>query len=187
MTTVNAEPDVKQWAEWALDNEVSPTITGFVRWRPELLMAKDIPGEGAFPSPRSWEAVSHILSLALPANIERELILRTVGEGATIEFHAYLRTSRELPHHSVHFVQSDEGSAAEVAAEDCYALVTMLGQHTREFHKSAMKYVNRMPKEFALLYITDIWRGDQYNIRKDADVGEWIGENRKLFETEVAA
>lgn len=97
MTTLNAEPDVKQWAEWAMDNNVSPTVTAFVRWRPELLMAKEIPGEGAFPSPRSWEAVSNILALQMNANVEREMILGTIGEGPSIEFGSYLRTSRELP------------------------------------------------------------------------------------------
>lgn len=186
MTLVNAEADVKQWSEWAMDHGIAPTITAFARWRPELLMAKEIPGEGAFPSPRSWEAVSHILALALPANIEREMILGTIGEGATIEFHAYLRTSRELP--AIQTILSNQTKAAlPKSPPELYALVTMLGQHTRESGKSAMKYVNRMPKEFALLYITDIRRGDQYNIRKDTDVGAWIGENRKLFETEAAA
>ena len=185
MTIINAEPDVKQWAEWALDNELSPTITAFVRWRPELLMAKDIPGEGAFPSPRSWEAVSHILALALPANIEREMILGTIGEGATIEFHAYLRTSRELP--TIQSILSEQTKAAvPKSPPELYALVTMLGQHTRESGKSAMKYVNRMPKEFALLYITDVRRGGHYEIRKDKDIGDWITANRKLFETEAA-
>ena len=30
-------------------------------------------------------------------SIEREMILGTIGEGASIEFGAYLRTARELP------------------------------------------------------------------------------------------
>jgi hypothetical protein len=73
------------------------TVVAFLRWRPELLISKEIPGEGAFPSPRSWEATSNILGLQMSAAIEREMILGAIGEGATIEFDAYLRTARDLP------------------------------------------------------------------------------------------
>ena len=45
-----------------------------------------------------------------------------------------------------------------------------------------MRYVTRMPAEFALLYVMDIRRGG-YDIRKDEHVGKWIGEHSKLFET----
>ena len=186
MTVLNAEPDVRQWTEWAMDNNIAPTITAFARWRPELLMAKEIPGEGAFPSPRSWEAVSNILALALPANIEREMILGTIGEGATIEFHAYLRTSRELP--AIQSILSDQTKAqVPKSPAQLYALVTMLAQHTRETGKSAMNYITRMPKEFALLYVMDVRRGGHYDIRADKAIGKWVGENSKLFEMEAAA
>ena len=72
---INCEPDIRQWCEWAMDNRIAPTVTGFLRWRPELLISKEIPGEGAFPSPRSWEATSHILGLQMSPAIEREMIL----------------------------------------------------------------------------------------------------------------
>jgi len=186
MVIINCEPDVKQWCEWAMDNKISPIITGFVRWRPELLMAKEIPGEGAFPSPRSWEAVSNILALQASSNIEREMIHGTIGEGAATEFEAYLRTSRELP--AIESILRDQ-TKVNVPKEPSvlYALTTSLAQYTREHKKSAMKYVARMPAEFALLYVLDVRRGGQYNIREDKEIGKWISEHPKLFETEAAA
>lgn len=186
MVILNAEPDIKQWAEWAMDNDIVPTITAFARWRPELLMAKEIPGEGAFPSPRSWEAVSNILALGLPANIEREMIQGTIGEGATIEFSAYLKTARELPAIEA-IIDSPMRSAVPKSPAQLYALTTSLAQYTRERKKSAMKYVARMPAEFALLYVSDVRRDGHYDIRKDAEIGKWISEHAKLFEMEVAA
>ena len=51
LVILNVEADVAQWAQWAMNNQISPVVTGFARWRPELLMAKDIPAEGGFPSP----------------------------------------------------------------------------------------------------------------------------------------
>jgi len=186
LAILNAEPDVKQWTEWAMDNNVSPIITAFARWRPELLMSKEIPGEGAFPSPRSWEAVSDILALNFNANIEREMILGRIGEGASIEFGAYLRTSRELP--AIESILAEQGKAqVPKSPAQLYALVTSLAQYTRERKESAMKYVSRMPAEFALLYVMDVRRDGHYDIRKDKEIGKWITEHSNLFATEVTA
>ena len=186
LVTINCEPDVKQWADWAMTNDISPTIVGFLRWRPELLIAKEIPNEGAFPSPRSWEATSNIVGLGMAATIEREMIHGAIGEAATIEFDAYLRTARELP-----TIESILGAPTKAAVPkspaQLYALATTLAQYTREHKKSAMRFVSRMPAEFALLYITDIRRGNYYDIRKDEAVGKWISEHTKLFETGMAA
>jgi dynein-related subfamily AAA family protein len=186
MTILNAECDVKQWADWAMDNNVSPTITAFARWRPELLMAKEIPGEGAFPSPRSWEAVSNILALQLNTNIEREMIMGTIGEPTAVEFDSYLRTSRELPVLES-IIDSPMKSDLPKSPSLLYALATSLAMYTREHRKSAMKYVARMPAEFALLYVSDVRRGGQYDIRADKEIGKWIGEHSQLFATEMAA
>jgi hypothetical protein len=186
LTIINAEPDVKQWAEWAIDNSISAVITAFLRWRPELLMAKEIPGDGGFPSPRSWEAVSSILSLQMSAAVEREMILGTIGEGASIEFGAYLRTARELP--AIEGIIHEQArTPVPKSPAQLYALATSLAQYTREHQKSAMKYVSRMPAEFALLYVMDVRRGGHYDIRGDKEIGKWIGEHHKLFDMEMAA
>ena len=38
LVVINAEPNVTQWAEWAMDNNINSIVTGFLRWRPELLI-----------------------------------------------------------------------------------------------------------------------------------------------------
>ncbi len=186
LVVINAEPNVTQWAEWAMDNNINSIVTGFLRWRPELLIAKEIPGEGAFPSPRSWEATSSILGLQMGVAIEKEMILGAIGEGAAIEFDAYLRTARELPAIEA-ILDSQAKAAVPKSPAQLYALATSLSQYTREHKKSAMKYVSRMPSEFALLYVMDVRRGGNYDIRADKDIGKWIQEHHKLFETEMAA
>ena len=186
LVTINCEPDVQQWAQWALDNGINPTVVGFLRWRPELLISKEIPGEGAFPSPRSWEATSNILALQMGAAIEREMIHGAIGEGATTEFHAYLRTARELPIIE-DILAAPTKAQVPKSPSQLYALTTSLAQYTREHKKSAMRYVTRMPEEFGLLYILDVRRGGHYDIRKDEHIGKWISEHGNLFEAAVAA
>ena len=185
LVMINCEPDVTQWAEWAMDNNISSTVVGFLRWRPELLISKEIPGEGAFPSPRSWEATSNILGLQMGAAIEREMILGAIGEGATIEFDAYLKAARDLPNIEA-ILDAPTKAAVPKSPAQLYALATSLAQYTREHKKSAMKYVSRMPAEFALLYVMDVRRGG-YDIRADKEIGKWVQEHMKLFETGMGA
>jgi len=185
LVTINCEPDVAQWAEWAMDNSISPFVVGFLRWRPELLIAKEIPGEGAFPSPRSWEATSNILALQMGNAIEREMVLGAIGEGATIEFDAYLRAARDLPNIEAILAAPSKAAVPKSPAQ-LYALSTSLAQYTREHGKSAMTYIARMPAEFALLYVLDVRRCG-YDIRSDKQIGKWIQEHSTLFQTGVAA
>jgi hypothetical protein len=185
LVTIQFETDVTQWAEWAMDNGIANEVIGFLRWRPELLTAKEIPGEGAFPSPRSWEATSNILRQGFGGAIEKELILGTIGEGATIEFDAYLRTARDLPNIEAILAAPSKAVLPKEPAK-LYALATSLAQYTRETGKSAMTYINRMPAEFALLYVMDVRRGG-YDIRADKQIGKWIAEHQQLFATGAAA
>ena len=185
LVSINAEPDMMQWREWAMRNGINPVVVGFLKWRPELLIAKEIPGEGAFPSPRSWEATSNVLALGMGNAIEREMISGAIGEPATIEFDAYLRTARELPNIESILKDPTKSSLPKSPAQ-LYALATSLAMYTREHGKSAMRYITRMPAEFALLYVMDCRRGG-YDIRSDKHIGEWIGEHAKLFETGAAA
>jgi AAA domain (dynein-related subfamily) len=184
MTIINAEPEIKQWADWAIDNAISPIVVAFLRWRPELLMAKTIPGEGGFPSPRSWEAVSTILALQMPESVERELIIGSIGEGASTEFEAYLRTARELPTLEA-IMRSQTAANVPTSPAQLYALATSLAHYTREHKASAMRYVARMPAEFTLLYVLDVRRGGHYDIRKAKDISKWIAEHSKLSEIEA--
>jgi hypothetical protein len=183
---INAESDAQQWREWAMDHGINSVIAAFIKWRPELLIAKEIPGEGAFPSPRSWEATSNILALNLGQSIEREMILGAIGEGAAIEFEAYLRTARELP--ALEAIIADPVKT-RVPKEPSllFALVTALAMYTREHGKSAMRFVERMSAEYAALYVMDVRRGGQYDIRKDDHIRKWIGEHPKLFAVDEAA
>ena len=182
MTLVNLEPDAKQWCQWAMDNNLNSVVIAFMRFRSELLTAKEMPSEGAFPSPRAWESVSGLLSLSVHAGIERELISGTVGEGATTEFMAFLRTSRELPSIEAILANPKKADVPKSPAV-LYALATALASYTRSNEIGAMEYVSRMPAEFALLYVTDV--RDKYDISQDPHVRKWVSEHVKLFERET--
>ena len=93
--------DVEDWLAWGAANGIVSEALFFVAYRPDLLHCFDPQStERAFPCPRSWEAVSNIVKHrnGLDPATERALFRGTVGEAAAVEFSAFLKVWRELPH-----------------------------------------------------------------------------------------
>ena len=93
--------DHDDWCAWAASNGIAPEVLFFIQMRPDLLHDFDPrSSEKAFASPRSWEFVSNIVNRrsGLDPSIERALYRGTVGEAAAVDFTAFLKIWRELPH-----------------------------------------------------------------------------------------
>lgn len=175
---IHLEEDAEQWAKFATDRGIRPEVVAFIRWRPELLASKEIPAEGSYTSPRSWESASRVLSLNLPIQLEREMLTGTIGDSATTEFTGFLRTVRDLP--SIQRVMANQAKEAIPTSTSLqYALVSNLAYHTNRTQESAMEYIARMPAEFAMLYIRDI--RDHYDISTDKQVRQWIATHKSIF------
>jgi hypothetical protein len=178
MVMVDIETSVPAVVHYLMEHGGNPLIAGFLRWRPELLIAREIPAEGAFPSPRAYEACSHIMQLSVSAQTESELIRGAIGQGAAIELCAYLRTARELP--QIQQIEADQDKVdVPTSPSLLYALITSLAHYTRQTGKSFMRFVARCPAEFALLYVRDV--RDKFDLRSDPDVRTWIGAHKRLF------
>ena len=93
--------DVDDWLKWGAANGIAPEVLFFIQYEPDLLHRFDPQSkEHAFPTPRSWEFASNIVKRrnGLDAQVERSLFRGTVGEAAAVEFTAFLKVWRELPH-----------------------------------------------------------------------------------------
>ena len=93
--------DQEDWCAWAAANGIVPEVLFFIQMRPELLHDFNPQSkEHAFPCPRTWEFVSKIVARrnGLDPSVERALFRGTVGEAAAVEFSAFLKVWRELPH-----------------------------------------------------------------------------------------
>ncbi len=96
--------DAADWCEWGAANGIAPEVMFFITYRPDLLHQFDPQSrERAFPCPRSWEFASNIVKLIKNHNglrpaVELALFRGTVGEAAAVEFSAFLKVWRELPH-----------------------------------------------------------------------------------------
>lgn len=178
LTMVNVELNPLHWAAWAAKAGVSPLIVGFIRHMPQELSVRDVPADGAFPSPRAWHRASEDLGLAVSPEIEREVLVGNVGEAAAVKALAYFEQARNLPAIESIYAAPDKAPVPKDPSL-AYALTAALAQYTMVNGRGIMEYVARLPAEFGVLYIRDI--RDRYDITVDPDVRAFVGKHKKLF------
>jgi hypothetical protein len=148
--------DLADWTTWALANKIETPVIAFLRFRPALLHSFDPKSsEKAFPSPRSWEFVSKILSINPSKEIEYELYKGAIGEGAAAEFTGFIRIFRNLPNPDAILMNP----ATAPVPDDPATLYALCGSLARKasvntFDRLA-EYFGRLPVEFSVMAVRD--------------------------------
>jgi hypothetical protein len=91
--------DMSSWRRWAVAQAVHDKVIAYLTWRPDRLMNFDPANDAlAFPTPRSWEMVSRLLSgVSGQAETVYPLLCGCLGAGAAAEFLAFDRLYAKLP------------------------------------------------------------------------------------------
>ena len=93
------ETNLDSWADWygAQPNH-APIISSFLRYRPNLhsKLPKDADRLGAFPTPRSWAKLGEVYDIANRLGYARDAAVGEVGEGAAVEFMAFVNVRSQL-------------------------------------------------------------------------------------------
>ena len=142
--------DARDWCAWGAANGIAPEVLFFIELEPELLHDfQPQSKEHAFPSPRSWEFASNIVKNrnGLDPEVERALFRGTVGEAAAVQFTAFLKVWRELPHPRA--VIADPGNAdipenASTLMALCGSLYRMASDVTLD---AIVTYATRLRRE----------------------------------------
>ena len=142
--------DAPDWCAWAAANGIAPEVLFFIEYEPELLHQFDPQSrEAAFACPRTWEFVSNVVNQRanLDPGVERALFRGAVGEAAAVEFSAFLKVCRELPHPRA--VLNDPGNAdipknASALMALCGALYKLASDLTLD---AIVTYATRLRRE----------------------------------------
>ena len=160
------EPDLDDWSKWAVKAQVRPEIIAFLRFKPELLHTADATSDAnAWPTPRSWEMASRVLTgvaqrrktslLTGTSEFEAQLLDGTVGQAAASELVAFLRLFRELP--SIDEILLNPATAPvpdEPSAQ--IAIATALGRVLTDSSVGrGIAYLDRMPAEMRVMAMRD--------------------------------
>jgi hypothetical protein len=160
------EPDFEDWCQWAIKAGIRPEIIAFLRFKPALLHNADPKSDvNAWPTPRSWEMASNVLSgfarrqnsgfLSGTTEIEAQLLEGTIGEAATTELVAFLRLFRQLPSIQEILLNPDSAPVPDEPSAQV-AISTGLGRVLTDHSiPKGIRYLDRMPTEMRVLAMRD--------------------------------
>ncbi len=192
------DPNLIDWSDWAMKNRIVPDVIAFNNWKvdsfaPAFNMQKN---ENAFPSPRTWEFVSRLMSkndqgmnfYKQDADYIRELITGCVGTGAASEFMSFVRLRDELPDVD-EILAGKFPSKIPEKADVCYSLVTTLAVRATEFpdakrvqvYGTMINYLNKLSAEYQALCLRLVGGKDSDTLRQAPEWKKWIQKNQKIF------
>ena len=147
------DPD---WTNWALENEIDPTIISFLNWRKDYLYKPSTTGkENAFPSPRTWMTANRISKNAKDQKdnyMWKILMASAIGEGVATEFMAFVALQQNFD--LKRFFANPEGYPFPQKVDERYAMMAALAAHTKEQPKTlddVLRFSFRIPPEYGLV------------------------------------
>ena len=155
--------DAEDWLAWGAANGIAPEVLFYIQMRPDLLHAFDPQAkEKAFCCPRTWEIVSNVVNERgnLDPTVERAVFRGTVGEAAAVEFSAFLKVWRELPHPRAVIDDPDNAMVPDNAS----ALIALCGSLYRMADDitlgSIVTYAQRLRREVGEFLVGSCIRRD---------------------------
>lgn len=154
---IEMECSQEDWDAWAAQNDISDITRAFIRFRPALIHNMEARKTGmAFPTPRSWAFADDIVKQRLGVTEELELLKGTVGEGAAVEYLAFMKTARELPSSSEILLSPDTAPVPTSPAAK-HAVVVMLERRAEPKNfKQCMIYIQRLDVEYQTAFMHGI-------------------------------
>ena len=150
------EPDVDDWREWAIRRRIDPMVVALIGLRPELLWQEQ--GEGAaYPTPRSWEMVSDVLTSFGGIKACSDVLPGIVGQAAAIEFAAHAKKAvsekklREV-------LENPDRAELPSSLDGIYLLTSWLAwqAHEERVSQASARLLSRLPPEFGVVLARDM-------------------------------
>lgn len=178
-THINIEVDYGDWQVWALRNKLNAMVIAFLAFRPAMLHNFNA-AEKAFPSPRSWEFVSRIVSNGVDDDTMLETVAGTVGEAAAKEFVGFVRVFRDLPEYE-DIVKHPGSVDVPNNAATLYALSTMLATRVQRAEmKAVFKYVERLPEDFQILAVRTLTTNNKDLVETSTYI-QWAADHKDVL------
>jgi len=165
-------PNVEQWTDWAIDNEVDPRIITYINQRPGQLhkFNPDL-GSKAFPTPRSVAmAATEIEGIESEKyNKIQKLAATAVGPGWASEFTSWLKLREEI---DINYIIENPTTADIPSRADlCYSIVSGVAERWdvmghKETIKVAAQLSNRLQPEYGALLLRMLKKKDKKKFMK---------------------
>ncbi len=180
--------DYEAWRSWAVDNRVSDKVIAYLAFDNSRLCVQPDSSDIAFPTPRSWVAVSSLLRATgkQPAELQR-FIAANVGNDVAVEFVAFckgyahmppvkdivLGRCRDLP--KTHDIMFCTVSSIVAFVRDNIDSLTV------DMLENICSYASRLPKDFCMSLMRDLQSvsGLDRKLMRCRQFGQWLEKNAK--------
>lgn len=180
MCDINVATTLEDFTNYAITKDIHPAILAFLQDRPDMLHKFEGGNEiKAFPSPRSWFAVSDVLDLDIPLLDRIELIRGDVGEEAGMMFETHMRVWESMP-------RIDDilaGKTVEVPKELNVLYCVAMGLATRLDATNmdrAWGFLSQMSGDIQTLAVKLAYKRDR-GIANCAAFTHWAANNAEAF------
>lgn len=198
------KPDHIQWIEWGINNDIDPSILGWVRDNPQLFQSFDEvqnPDENpyifhprsqrtSFVTPRSLEKASHLLRkrhLLDDVTITAGL-MGTLGDRAAMDLMAFVKLADQLPTLESIKTKPDTAKVPEGAAATCMVVYRTLSAMGADWVDNWMTYLDRLPAEAQGMFANGV-RARGYSkqglVMTNQKFTQWALKNSHLFAADV--
>ena len=119
--------DQTSWLNWARLNNIHPSVTGFLSFKPTMLFNMDNENlERGWPSPRSWERVSEMCHICKNDKLLRKMVFGLVGNRAGVEFMAFYKLNAKFANILDIMRNPDAKIVIPEQADQTYAMVSAM-------------------------------------------------------------
>lgn len=181
---IDMEVNVADWRQWAMAFGIDAQIVAYITFKNDALMRFDPTlNEKSFATPRSWEAVHHILKSSLPHNLLLEAIGGAIGASNAIDFLGFCKVIHLLPDIEEILRGNCTNYPSDISA--LYALSstlveTILKLPNEEHINHLLNYTLGLQSEFAVMIVQDLQR---QGITMDhlKSYGDWVNKYAYLL------
>ena len=193
------KPDADEWIEWAISNDIDPTIIAWVKQFPHALASytdgsqAENPyifnptraGMGAVVTPRSLEKASFIAKQRgeLGDALTISLLTGTIGESAARDMQAFFTVVDKLPTWDAIINDPKSAKLPEDTVAKCILVYSGISRVSKDTLSPFMLYLQRFPLEWQALFATSVMKASEKQAFcvMNKDFKDWALSQQWLF------
>jgi len=173
--------DHEDWNNWAIENNISDTVRGYIRMQPnDLCVDKIEAGVRAFNTPRTFAFADKVINSNLRTEVMLPILQGTIGEGVATKLMGFAKDRKNMPDLDK-IIKDPESVVVPDSPSTRYAILAGLEPRTnKDTFENILKYVKRMSKDFEVVFVTAADRRDP-DICETKVFTQWIRDNRSYL------
>lgn len=175
---IKVTPSTTNWCEWAVKNNIDPSVVAFVKSTPRVFEEWSQPiGIEASCTPRSLHMLSDFIKAGAKTISE---YAGCVGNPIATQFATYLEVYQNLPQVSLVITDPDAVSVPDTLDKKHGICAALACVEDPPVWKNIIKYLEKFPKEFQVSCIADTLSRTP-ELEKCEAIRNWVVANKDLI------